>query len=332
MPAPPKLLDRVRQRARLRQLSYRTEQTYVQWVKRFVRFHARPDGTLRHPDAMGEAEVTAFLNHLENERDVAASTQTQALSALLFLYGEVLGRPLGELALVRVRKPKRLPVVLTPEEVAAVLGRLHGVHRLVGHLLYGAGLRLNEALRLRVKDVDFARNEVTVRAGKGDRDRRTMLPAALHGPLAAQVRRGRRLHEHDLARGFGAAKLPRALAEKYPNAEREAGWQFLFPAPRRTADPRSGRTYRHHLHPSPVQRAMREAVRAAGLTKPASCHALRHSFATHLLESGHDIRTVQELLGHASVRTTQVYTHVLNRGGLGVRSPLDRLGEAGALR
>lgn len=322
---PPKLLDRVSQRARLRQLSYRTEQTYRQWVRRFVRFHARPDGTLRHPKEMGEPEVTAFLNHLANERNVAASTQRQALSALLFLYDEVLARPLGDLEHVRARKPRRLPVVLTPEEVAAVLGHLRGVHRLFGRLLYGTGLRLSEGLRLRIKDVDFERNEITVRGGKGDRDRRTMLPGALREPLRAHVRRVRLRHEQDLAEGFGAAKLPRALAVKYPNAERAWGWQFLFPAARRATDPRTGRIYRHHRHPSSVQKAMRRAVQAAGIAKPASCHTLRHSYATHLLEAGYDIRTVQELLGHRDVKTTMIYTHVLGTGPLGVSSPADRL-------
>lgn len=325
MPAAPKLIEQVRQRARLRHLSYGTEQTYVQWIKRFIRFHAAPDGTLRHPRVLRETEVTAYLNHLANERNVAASTQTQALSALLFLYTEILHEPLAELDLVRASKPKRWPVVLTPEEVAAVLGRLQHPQRLIGQLLYGSGLRLSEGLRLRVKDIDLARREVTVRQGKGDKDWRTLLPEQLLDPLARQIERLNDRHTRELAEGFGAVELPNALAAKYPNAKRERPWQFLFPATRRSRDPRSGRTYLHHRHASSMQRALHKAVRDAGLTKRATSHSFRHSFATHLLEAGYDIRTVQELLGHSRVETTQVYTHVRNRGGLGVLSPLDRL-------
>ncbi|MEM1042974.1 MAG: integron integrase [Bacteroidota bacterium] len=322
----PRLLGRVRQAIRVRHLSYRTEESYVGWIKRYVRFHRDETGRPRHPSELGSAHVAAFLNHLANERDVAASTQTQALSALLFLYDAVLDQPLGQMNdLVRARKPRRLPVVLTPSEVEAVLGRLSGTSHLVASLLYGAGLRLSGCLRLRVKDLDFERHTITVREGKGNRDRVTLLPATLGSTLQRQVAFARARHEDDLAEGFGEAKLPHALARKYPSAAREIGWQFVFPSARRSADPRTGRIHRHHLSPSTVQRAVRRAAQQAGLAKPVTPHVFRHSFATHLLENGYDIRTVQELLGHKKVQTTQIYTHVLNRPGLGVLSPLDRL-------
>ena len=315
----PKLLERVRRAARMRHLSIRTEEAYVGWVYRFVRFH----GT-RHPAELGAREVRAFLSHLATERRVSASTQNQALAALTFLYRHVLGEelePLGEVA--RARRPARLPVVLSRAEVRAVLLELRGAHWLVAGLLYGAGLRLLEALRLRVKDLDFDAGVLTVRRGKGAKDRVGILPGTMRAPLALHLRRVRRLHGRDLAAGHGDVLLPYALDRKYPSASREWGWQFVFPAARLSTDPRSGALRRHHLSPSSMQKAVRRAVLRAGIARPASCHTLRHSFATHLLESGYDIRTVQELLGHADVRTTMVYTHVLNRGGLAVRSPLD---------
>jgi len=275
---------------------------------------------------MGAPEVEAFLTHLAVAGKVAASTQNQAKSALLFLYREVLGSDLPWLdGVERAKAPKRLPVVLTREEVQAVLSRLSGTHRLVGGLLYGAGLRIMEALRLRVKDVDFARGELLVRDGKGFKDRVTMLPASLTAPLQEHLARVRALHEKDMAAGVAPVYLPYALERKYPSAGREWAWQYVFPSAGLSTDPRSGVERRHHVQDQAFQRAMKQAVRDAGLTKPATPHTLRHSFATHLLESGHDIRTIQELLGHSDVSTTMIYTHVLNRGGRGVASPLDAL-------
>ena len=317
----PRLLDRLRAAIRARHYSLRTEEAYVAWVRRYVLFHGK-----RHPDEMGEAEINAFLTHLAVKKKVSASTQNQALSALLFLYRDVLGKSVESLGdVVRARRPERLPVVLTPAEVKAVLSRLDGAPRLVATLLYGSGLRLLEALRLRVKDVDLARNEILVRDGKGQKDRLTMLPVSVKPDLSAHLRAVRTAHEADLAAGGGDVYLPDALRLKYPRAAHAWGWQYVFPAPRPSEDPRSGATRRHHLPETHVQRAVKRAVAEAGLAKPASCHTLRHSFATHLLESGTDIRTIQELLGHSDVATTMIYTHVLNRaGGLGVKSPLDR--------
>ena len=316
----PRLLDEMRARMRRLGLSLRTEEAYVGWVRRFVLANGK-----RHPRGMGAPEVEAFLTGLATHGQVAASTQNQALAALLFLYREVLGIELPWMDNIhRAKKPERLPTVLTPEEVAAVLEHMSGLTWLMAGLLYGTGLRLMECVRLRVQDVDFARREITVRQGKGGKDRRTMLPALVVDALQGQLAEARRLHERDLAAGFGAVWLPHALERKYPNAAREWAWQYVFPASTRSIDPRSGVERRHPLDETVLQRAVKAAVRRAGIAKPATCHTLRHSFATHLLEAGQDIRTVQELLGHAAVRTTQVYTHVLNRGGQGVLSPLDR--------
>lgn len=316
----PKLLDQVRGKIRLKHYSIRTEQAYVDWIRRFILFFGK-----RHPRDLGAAEVEQFLTHLAVEGKVAASTQSQAKSALLFLYREVLDNELPWLDNVeRAKVPKRLPVVLTREEVMAVLTRLEGTHWLVASLLYGTGLRIMEALRLRVKDVEFSRKEILVRDGKGFKDRVTMLPVALAAPLAEHLKRVKALHEQDLAAGRGAVYLPYALERKYPGAARDWAWQYVFPSAGLSEDPRTGIVRRHHLQDQAVQRAMRQAVRDAGVDKPATPHTLRHSFATHLLEGGYDIRTVQELLGHADVSTTMIYTHVLNKGGRGVTSPLDR--------
>jgi integron integrase len=314
------LLDRVRERLRVKHYSIRTEEQYVSWIRRYVLFHGK-----RHPREMGEREVEAFLTHLAVAGNVSASTQNQAKAALLFLYAQVLGVELGWLEGVTTAKSvRRLPVVLTEEEVRALLAQLKGVHWLLATLLYGAGLRLMEAVRLRVKDIDFARREIVVRDGKGGKDRVTVLPAKLVEPLRQQLARARELHSSDCLAGYGEVYLPFALARKYPRAPREWAWQYAFPATMLSEDPRSGRMRRHHFDEQAVQRAVKEAVRRAGIVKPASPHTLRHSFATHLLQAGYDIRTVQELLGHADVKTTMVYTHVLNRGGRGVLSPMDR--------
>jgi integron integrase len=311
----PRLLDRVRAAVRARHFSHRTEEAYVAWIRRYIFFHGK-----RHPAEMGAPEVTRFLTSLAVEGHVAASTQNQALSALLFLYREVLGVALPWLdGIVRARRPERLPVVLTREEVRAVLQRLEGVPRLMACLLYGAGLRVLECCRLRVQDVDFAANRIVVRGGKGDKDRVTMLPAMTKAELATHLEAARAQHVDDVAAGAGWVALPTALARKYPNAGREWAWQWVFPATRIYRDRVTGQLRRHHLHESVLQRAVKRAVRQAGMAKRASPHTLRHSFATHLLEDGHDIRTVQELLGHRDVSTTMIYTHVLNRGPAAVR-------------
>lgn len=317
----PKLLDQVRETIRVMHYSYRTEQSYVQWVKRFIFFHNK-----KHPKDMGKEEVSAFLTHLAVDRHVSASTQNQALAALLFLYRAVLETDIGWIDnVVRAKKPQRLPTVLTREEVRAVFAKLDPISRLVPILLYGAGLRLMECLRLRVKDIDFSRNEIVVRDGKGAKDRVTMLPQKAKEPLKARLEKVREMHRRDLSGGNGRVELPYALAKKYPSADREWAWQYVFPAATVSRDPRSGGVRRHHLGEWVIQKAMTTAVRASGIAKPASCHTLRHSFATHLLEDGYDIRTVQELLGHKDVSTTMIYTHVLNKGGKGVRSPIDEL-------
>lgn len=313
------LLEQVRMAVRTRHYSIRTEEAYIRWIREYILFFDKC-----HPAELGAKEISAFLSHLAVERNVAASTQNQALSALLFLYREVLALPIGWVDDVeRAKRPKRLPVVFTREEVKAVLGHLRAEMWLMASLLYGSGLRLMECVRLRVKDVDFVQFQITVREGKGDKDRITMLPQTLAGPLQRQLERAKALHEMDVREGLGRVHLPYALARKYPNADREWGWQYVFPASRRAVDPRSGREQRHHLAETALQKAVKAAVRIAGINKPGSCHTLRHSFATHLLEAGYDIRTIQELLGHSDVQTTMIYTHVLNRGGKGVKSPLE---------
>ena len=320
MDGKPKLLDQMRDRIRVKHYSIRTEQVYCEWVKRFIRFHQ-----YRHPVDMGAAEVEAFLSDLAVRRNVSASTQNQALAALLFLYKEVLAVDLPWLNdVVRAKKPQRLPVVLSIEEVRRTLAGLDGELWLVCSLLYGTGMRLMEVLRLRVKDVDFARNEILVRDGKGMKDRVTVLPRSLLQSLRQHLSVVRAVHKAELEAGRGDVWLPFALERKYPNAPREWGWQYVFPAAGLSVDPRSGAVRRHHLDEKRIQRNFKRAVQAAGIVKPATPHTLRHCFATHLLESGQDIRTVQELLGHADVKTTMIYTHVLNRGGLAVLSPLDR--------
>jgi integron integrase len=318
---PPRFLDRLRDSLRVRHYSLRTEDAYLDWVRRFILFHGK-----RHPKDMGAPEVQAFLSHLAVDRRVSPSTQNQAKAALLFLYRNLLEVDLPWLSeVVQARRQPRLPVVLTPGEVRAVFDQMEGGMALVAQVLYGTGMRLMEGLRLRVKDVEFERREVVVRDGKGGKDRVTMLPDRLMGPLRSHLDRVRALHEQDLAEGFGAVWLPDALAEKSKAASRAWGWQWAFPSAQRSVDPRSGLARRHHLHPESVQKAVRLAARAAELVKPVTPHVLRHSFATHLLAAGHDIRTVQELLGHKDVATTMIYTHVLNRGGRGVASPLDGL-------
>ncbi len=320
-PERPRLMDQVRERLRVKHYSIRTEQVYTDWIKRFILFHGK-----RHPEAMSAPEVEAFLTYLAVQGKVSASTQNQAKSALLFLYREVLNQELPWLDNVTQAKiPERVPVVLTVAESRAVLERIPGSHWLVASLLYGAGLRLMEALRLRVKDVDFARHEIVVREGKGFKDRVTMLPTSVVDPLKLHLDKVKALHQQDLANGLGEVYLPYALGKKYPGAGREWGWQYVFPSIKHSVDPRSGVTRRHHLDEKGIQRAMKQAVRDAGIVKLATPHTLRHSFATHLLQSGYDIRTVQELLGHKDVQTTMIYTHVLNRGGKGVQSPLDRI-------
>lgn len=314
-----KLLDRVRDVLRRKNYAYRTEQAYVSWIKRYIFFH-----NLKHPEDLTEHDIESFLTYLAVQRGVAPSTQNQALAALQFLYQEVLHIPLDkEILPVPARRSKRLPVVLSRRETAALLAELTGIHLLICQLLYGAGLRVSEALRLRVKDLDFDRSEITVRSGKGDKDRRTLLPEAVQPALKRHLKAVRLAHEDALAGGYGTVELPHGLAHKYPSAASEWGWQYVFPAPKPSTDPRSGAYRRHHLHPAGVRRAVRKAALSAHLTKHVTPHTLRHSFATHLLENGYDIRTVQELLGHTDVKTTMIYTHVLNKGGKGVISPLD---------
>jgi integron integrase len=338
-PGQPRLLDRVRQAIRARHYSLRTEEAYVGWIRRYILFHKK-----RHPMEMGEAEINAFVTHLAVDEGVGASTQTQALSALLFLYRQVLVRDLPDLdTVIRAKRPGRLPTVLTRAAVRRVIGRMEGTPRLVATLLYGTGMRLLEGLRLRVKDLEFGNNRIVVRDTKGGEDRVVPFPIVVRAEMPSWLARVSRMHERDLADGFGSVHLPDAIARKFPGADREWGWQYVFPGEHRSRDPRASPTpaaagasasgglrdpqpeRRHHLHETVIQRALRRAVLDVGISRRVSCHTFRHSFATHLLEEGYDIRTIQELLGHKDVKTTMIYTHVLNRGGRGVRSPADML-------
>jgi integron integrase len=319
MSSQPKLFDQVRNVLRCKHYSYKTEKNYIHWIKHFIAFH-----NMKPPREMGAKEVEAFLTHLAVEQKVAPSTQNQALSALIFLYREVYQRNTDwGLNAVRAKPTRYLPTALTPEEVNSILKHLSGVYQLVAKVLYGSGLRLSEGLKLRVKDIDFSQSQITVRDAKGRESRVTMLPKTLAEPLTQHLPAVQQIHRQDLEQGYGSVYLPYALERKYRNAEREWIWQYIFPADRRSIDPRSGACRRHHLHESGLQKAVKQAVRVAGIQKRVGCHTFRHSFATHLLENGYDIRTIQELLGHKDVKTTMIYTHVLNRGGRGVRSPLD---------
>jgi len=314
-----KLLDQVRDVIRLKHYSIRTEEAYVSWIRRYILFHNK-----RHPREMGSREIEAFLTHLAVNKHVAASTQNQAFNALLFLYREVLKiQPDDSIDAVRAKRPKRLPTILTKEEVHRVLDAMSGAYLLMAKLLYGSGLRLMECLRLRVKDIDFEQNQIFVREGKGMKDRVTVLPDSLKAPLQQHLKQVKMIHEGDLANGYGCVYLPFALERKYLNANREWIWQYVFPSKSLSKDPRSGEVRRHHLHRNSLQKAVKKAVKLTGINKPVSCHTFRHCFATHLLEDGYDIRTVQELLGHQDVSTTMIYAHVLNRGGMAVRSPVD---------
>ncbi len=314
-----KLLDQVSDALRLKHYAYRTEQTYKDWVKRFILYHNK-----RHPTQMGVTEIQDFLTHLATQKNVAASTQNQALSAILFLYRHVLNQPIEfPTDIVRAEKSRTLPTVLTPAETRAVIENMRGTPQLMAKILYGGGLRLMECLRLRIKDIDFGLGQIIVRDGKGEDDRATVLPEALIAPLRQQLQNVARTHQQDLKNGYGEVHLPYALAKKHPNAARELHWQYLFPAANLSTDPISKKTMRHHADPSALQKAVRLAARTAGIQKPVSPHTFRHSFATHLLQNGYDIRTVQELLGHKDVKTTMIYTHVLQKGARGVKSPLD---------
>lgn len=319
-PQKPKLLDQVRQVIRVKHYSIRTEESYIQWIKRYIIYHKK-----KHPKDMGEREIGEFLNYLANECKVTSSTQNQALSAILFLYHKVLGKELGKVQMERAKIEKKMPLVFTEKEVGQILGHLTGVEWLMASLLYGSGLRLLECLRLRVKDVDTEQKYITVREGKGNKDRITLLPELLIEPLKRHLEYVKSLHELDLREGYGEVYLPYALERKYPNANKEWCWQYIFPAKHRSTDPRSGKIRRHHREEKSLQRAVSQAIRNSGINKAGSCHTFRHSFATHLLERGYDIRTIQELLGHEDVNTTMIYTHVLNRGVRGIYSPLDKI-------
>ncbi|MBN1781125.1 integron integrase [bacterium] len=317
----PRLLDQVRAELRLRHYSYRTEKSYIFWIRQYIYFHGK-----KHPDDLGEKEITGFLTHLAVIKKVAASTQNLALCAIVFLYKHVLKKDPGNFNdLVWAKKPSRIPVVFSRDEVRTILNRLDGVHRIMATLLYGAGLRLRECLNLRIKDIEFDFNQILVRNAKGGKDRVVPLPQKLKEPLKEQIARVKKIHQQDLEDGYGSVYLPNALERKYPNAARQFGWQYVFPAHQISTDPISGTRRRHHLYDSVLQKAVKNAIRKSGIYKHAGCHNLRHSFATHLLEDGYDIRTVQELLGHNDVKTTMIYTHVLNKGGLAVTSPADKL-------
>jgi len=319
--AKPRLLNQLRNKIRRCGYSIRTEKTYVDWNRRFILFHGK-----KHPLDMGAEEVEQFLTYLAVQCNVAASTQNQAKCAILFLYKEILNQDLEWLKNVKsAKRSERIPVVLTKKEVESVLSALDGLYWMTGHILYGAGLRIMECVRLRVKDIDFEMNQITVRDGKGKKDRRTVLPQIIKDVLTRHLLKAKALHENDLSEGYGEVYLPFALERKYPNASREWGWQYVFPSKKRSVDPRSGKIRRHHIDEKTVQRAIKKATKISRINKQVSCHTLRHSFATHLLEAGYDIRTVQELLGHKDVRTTMIYTHVLNKGGKGVISPADTL-------
>jgi len=316
-----KLLERTHRILRRKHYAYRTEQRYLAWIRRFIFFHSK-----RHPIQMGKAEIEAFLIHLAVKEKVAASTQNQALNALLFLYRHVLDIPIDfPLSSVRARRPKRMPTVLSKEEVMRLLPCIEGTYQLMARLLYGSGLRVSECVRLRVKDVDFDQRHLAVRDGKGARDRITLLPESVILLLKDHMKRTRRIHQRDMRQGYGSVYLPYALTRKYPEAPRQWIWQYIFPSSQLSTDPRSGQTQRHHLSTSTLQRAVRQAVKLSGIEKRVTCHTLRHSFATHLLENGSDIRTVQDLLGHKDVKTTMIYTHVLKRGPLAAQSPLDKM-------
>jgi integron integrase len=314
-----KLLTQVKEKIRLKHLSIHTEKSYTNWIVRYIKFHK-----FKHPAQMSGKEVEQFLTHLAVENNISASTQNQSLNALVFLYREVLNQPLNDdMQLTWAKKPKKLPVVLSRDEALQLIDNLIGLNKLRSQILYGSGLRIMECLRLRIKDIDFKLNQIVVRSGKGDKDRVTVLPRKTIEPLKIQIEKIRMQHLQDLQDGYGTVYLPYALAKKYPNAEKDFGWQYLFPAPFLSKDPRSGIKQRHHLSATVLQREIKRIVKKIGILKPVTPHALRHSFATHLLEKGYDIRTVQELLGHSDVKTTMIYTHVLNQGGLGVKSPLD---------
>jgi integron integrase len=314
-------LDQVRESLRSRHYSRRTEESYVAWIRKYILFHNK-----RHPKEMGEKEINEFLTHLALKVKVSASTQNQALSAILFLYRYVLKKELGDFGeIVRARRPKRLPVVMTKEEVKQVISHLKGDLKLMASLIYGAGLRVTECLQLRVQDIDFSGNQIMIRSGKGDKDRLTMLPENLKKPLSDHLHKVKQIHQKDIQDGFGYVELPNALEKKYPNAEKEWRWQFVFPQENRWIDKQTKKQGRHHIDESIIQKAVKVAVTKSGIAKHATCHTFRHSFATHLLVAGYDIRTVQELLGHKDVKTTMIYTHVLNKGGRGVQSPLDVL-------
>jgi integron integrase len=316
---PKKLLDRVRDTIRLKHYSYRTEETYVQWIRRYILFHNK-----RHPQEMGVPEIESFLTHLAVAENVTASTQNQALNAIVFLYRHVLQQELDErINAIRAKRSQHLPVVLSPEETFAIIQQTTGVYKIMLQLLYGSGLRLRECMQLRIKDIDFAQSQLIIRSGKGNKDRVTLLPQAVIEPLQIHLQQVRQTHQQDLASGYGATILPFAFDRKAPNAPRQWVWQYVFPASTRSQDPRSGKIIRHHLHESGLQKVLKQAVRSTNIQKRVSCHTFRHSFATHLLQNGYDIRTIQELLGHKDVKTTMIYTHVLNRGGRGVVSPMD---------